>query len=166
MVSNYYTILQVNQNSTLFEIKKSYRKLAKMYHPDVSKFSDCEERFKEISTAYVILSNTKSRNLYDEYLEKLDSESNEEFVKAESNAEKTVNEIIKVSLSQLLTELNKGTKDSVEHFITMFLVFLKMCLFYVFIDIFISSNPNYFISILSLLAGIALSIYTYKKSLI
>jgi molecular chaperone DnaJ len=64
---DYYKVLGVPKTSTQDEIKKSYRKLARKYHPDANKGdADSEERFKEISEAYDILSDEKRRKEYDE----------------------------------------------------------------------------------------------------
>lgn len=63
---NLYAILQIDKNSTPEDIKKSYYKLAKKYHPDLNKGSDAT--FKEINRAYEILSNEDERRKYDEYL--------------------------------------------------------------------------------------------------
>jgi len=49
---DYYEILGISRDADLASIKKAYRKLAKKYHPDVSKQSDAENRFKEIGEAY------------------------------------------------------------------------------------------------------------------
>ncbi len=59
---NLYTILELNEKASIDEIKKSYRKLALKYHPD--KCGD-EEKFKEISNAYQILSDPIQKKLYD-----------------------------------------------------------------------------------------------------
>ena len=64
---DYYKALGVSKGSTAEEIKKSYRKLARKYHPDANKGdSASEEKFKEISEAYNVLSDTKRRQEYDE----------------------------------------------------------------------------------------------------
>ena len=60
-----YDILKVTKNSTAIEIKKSYRKLAMKYHPDKNKTPEGENRFKEISMAYDILSDDEKRKKYD-----------------------------------------------------------------------------------------------------
>lgn len=62
-MKNYYKILEVEENASADEIKKSYRKLASKYHPD--KNPDGEEKFKEIAEAYETLGNPKKKEEYD-----------------------------------------------------------------------------------------------------
>lgn len=69
MSSNYYQILGITNNANLVEIKKSYRNLAKLWHPDRNKNSpESVSKFKLISEAYEILSNKRTRDEYDEQL--------------------------------------------------------------------------------------------------
>src|SRR5262244_2144459 len=64
---DYYKALGVSKVASADEIKKSYRKLARKYHPDANKGdAGAEERFKEISEAYNVLSDPKRRKEYDD----------------------------------------------------------------------------------------------------
>ncbi|MBE1532696.1 molecular chaperone DnaJ [Actinomadura algeriensis] len=63
---DYYKVLGVSKTASQEEIKKSYRKLARKYHPDANRGdADAEDRFKEVSEAYDVLSDEKRRKEYD-----------------------------------------------------------------------------------------------------
>lgn len=62
---SYYDILGVSPQASAAEIKSAYKKLAKQYHPDVNKDPQSQEKFKEISQAYQVLSNVDKRAAYD-----------------------------------------------------------------------------------------------------
>ncbi len=64
---DYYDVLGVDKNASKSEIKKAYRNLAKKYHPDVSDEDNAQEKFKEISEAYDVLSDEDKRARYDKY---------------------------------------------------------------------------------------------------
>ncbi len=63
---DYYEILGVARDATEADIKKAYRKLARQYHPDVSKEKDAEEKFKEVAEAYEVLKDEEKRAAYDQ----------------------------------------------------------------------------------------------------
>lgn len=64
---DYYKTLGVNRKATNADIKKQYRKLARKYHPDVSKLSNSEAKFKEINEAYDVLKDKEKRANYDNF---------------------------------------------------------------------------------------------------
>lgn len=62
---DYYKIMGVSRNAGKDEIKRAYRKLARKYHPDVSKEPNAEARFKEVNEAYEVLKDAEKRAAYD-----------------------------------------------------------------------------------------------------
>ena len=64
MKKDYYEVLGVSKNASDAEIKSAFRKLAKKYHPDVSKEPDAAEKFKEAQEAYSVLSDKDKRSKY------------------------------------------------------------------------------------------------------
>ncbi|KAF7834429.1 chaperone protein dnaJ A6, chloroplastic-like [Senna tora] len=65
--ADYYSVLGVSKSASKSEIKSAYRKLARNYHPDVNKEPGAEQKFKEISNAYEVLSDDEKRSIYDRY---------------------------------------------------------------------------------------------------
>jgi len=64
---DFYEVLGVQRNASAADIKKAYRQMARKYHPDVSKESNTEEKFKEVNEAYEILSDDEKRASYDRF---------------------------------------------------------------------------------------------------
>jgi curved DNA-binding protein len=63
---DYYNIMGLERSASQDDIKRTYRKLARKYHPDVSKEADAEARFKELGEAYAVLKDPEKRAAYDE----------------------------------------------------------------------------------------------------
>ena len=62
---DYYAILEVSRDASIDEIRKAFQTKARKLHPDVNKAPDAEERFKEVSEAYAVLSDPEKRKRYD-----------------------------------------------------------------------------------------------------
>jgi curved DNA-binding protein len=63
---DYYEVMGVQRGATQDEVKRAYRKLARKFHPDVSKEKNAEERFKELQEAYEVLKDPEKRAAYDQ----------------------------------------------------------------------------------------------------
>ena len=64
---DYYEVLGLSKGASAAEIKKAYRKLSKQYHPDINKEEGAEEKFKEITEAYEVLSDENKKAQYDQF---------------------------------------------------------------------------------------------------
>lgn len=64
---DFYKVLGVSKSATDAEIKSAYRKLAIKYHPDKNKTKEAEEKFKEVTKAYEVLSDSQKRQTYDQF---------------------------------------------------------------------------------------------------
>src|SRR5215469_10140189 len=64
---DFYQVLGVSRDASQEEIQRSYRKLARQHHPDINKDPAAEERFKDVSEAYHVLSDPETRRKYDAF---------------------------------------------------------------------------------------------------
>ncbi|HTC71113.1 MAG TPA: DnaJ domain-containing protein, partial [Acidothermaceae bacterium] len=65
MARDHYAVLGVRKDAPPEEIKRAYRRLARQLHPDVNPDAQTQERFKEVTAAYEVLSDPSKRQLYD-----------------------------------------------------------------------------------------------------
>jgi curved DNA-binding protein len=109
MDKDYYKIMGVSQNATDQDIKSSYRRLARKYHPDLSKEPNAEELFKEMGEAYETLKDPVKRAEYDRYLQ------NKEFNQRQSyQHQPTTGQHYEGKISISLDEAYKGTVKSIQ----------------------------------------------------
>ncbi|WP_027624805.1 J domain-containing protein [Clostridium lundense] len=94
-MKNFYEILEVSRDATKDEIKKSFRNLAKKYHPDTNvNDKSLNEKFQEINEAYSVLSDEKSRKEYDKKIFKThDPLKNNKEKKKDDTYKKTTGDI-------------------------------------------------------------------------
>src|SRR6478672_1793594 len=64
---DYYDVLGVARDASQDDIRRAFRRLARQYHPDISKEDGAEARFKEVNEAYEVLSDTEKRRQYDRF---------------------------------------------------------------------------------------------------
>lgn len=115
-----YKILDLDKNASFDDIKKQYKKLAMKYHPDKCKDTDAEDKFKEISHAYTILSDTQKRDMYDRFGTENAETGNPfanmpgfaNFMFQQQNQVRKANDFT-IKLHLKLEELFKGTKKNI-----------------------------------------------------
>lgn len=105
---NYYKILNVSNNANLNDIKKSYRKLAKQWHPDKNLGDkNAEERFKEISEAYDVLSDSVKRKKFDDFINVGKTSTNYSYRKASDFSQETYEPEFSDFFKQFFKKKNK-----------------------------------------------------------
>lgn len=110
---NYYEILNVNRKSSRDEIRTSFRKLAKKFHPDTNKTPEAESMFKDINEAYDVLTNDDKRKKYDRQVAKygygiVDADSSLSNVKYEfKSGVNVINDILSTILGFKKEDLNQ-----------------------------------------------------------
>ncbi len=104
---DFYKVLGVSKDASDDDIKKAYRKLARKYHPDVNKTKEAEEKFKDISEAYDVLSKKEDRQKYDAIRHGLTSDDAAALRRVEGV------ETVQPERSQTVTATVKGTKKTV-----------------------------------------------------
>ncbi|MBR2386574.1 DnaJ domain-containing protein [bacterium] len=92
MARNYYEILEVKENASIEEIKSSYKRLVKKYHPDISKVENAEKIFKEINEAFDTLSDEVKKLKYDTLNGIMPNSKEEKEIKKEAKKENKTEE--------------------------------------------------------------------------
>ncbi|MDX1904286.1 MAG: DnaJ domain-containing protein [Thermonemataceae bacterium] len=118
---NYYEILQIPPTADLKTIKKSYKKLAGLYHPDKNpdNLEQAEELFKQINEAYHILSDAKKREIYDSYYLNLASQNTSEYFGEQEILKKQRQEAFMDIIKQYHAAYNYK-KDQMNHYQNIF----------------------------------------------
>lgn len=100
MAKSLYETLNISENATAAEIKKSYRTLAKKYHPDMNKDPQAEEKFKEINAAYEVLSDEKKKSQYDRHGDSMFGGQNFHDFAQEQGSGTDINDILRQMFGQ------------------------------------------------------------------
>lgn len=124
---NYYQILNLSQNASHQQIKSSYKKLVKQYHPDlyVGNKEFAEQKIKEINEAYDVLSNLEKKTEYDAYLKSLEYTTVVSSAPAHSTPSTPPNLHSEDSFAKFVTEkLNQFDKKRQLQIFILFLIIL------------------------------------------
>ncbi|MBL4889776.1 MAG: DnaJ domain-containing protein [Candidatus Lindowbacteria bacterium] len=135
---NYYAVLDLDSDSSVSEIKSSFRKLALKWHPDKNKSSQAKDRFTEIYEAYDILNNERKRRAYDRKCER--GESDDSFDNWTRAARKTGRDYASASYAHFWRESVLDIKtiflgDPMPGFIEALIIDLKM---FGFVSVFVA----------------------------
>lgn len=109
---DYYSILEVPMNASLEQVKQSYRRLVRLYHPDINK-STADIRIKQLNEAYAVLSDPMKRTAYDiERLEKLRQSIMLETIRLQQKKARQEQQMTwRQGMIGFVRELKKGLRD-------------------------------------------------------
>jgi curved DNA-binding protein CbpA len=169
MFTDHYKALGIETNSSFLEIKKSYRKLAMTWHPDKNSNANAKEKFIEINTAYLILSDKIAREKYDIELKNYKNNSKIDFrdidlIKWTKNAESQSEELSNMTFNEFMKILKEL---GIEFFITttssiLYAIFSVLLLSSIGSTIFSLVNGAFFLTALSLAIGVVSTIILVK----
>lgn len=164
---NYYQILGISEDATIEDIKKSYRKLALKYHPDINPSNNSTAKFIEITQAYEILKDADKRKAYDSSINSnIDKNSN--FNQWQNDARQKAKKDADTNFSDFEDKLKKELKliksNSVGFGCLILLAIpVVTCLILVIRSLTSSGNNLLGISVVSLLFWIGLFAYYYVR---
>ena len=170
-MKDYYKILELNFGANIQEIKLSYRKLAFKYHPDVSKEINSSAKFIEITEAYEILRNEQSKNQYDniyfkffENRERINNESqSQDLTKEWENiGKRKAKEYSEMKLDKFAEILIDELKLGISY--TPNIVFILFCVAGVFTSLYLISQINFLIGLISLITYSLLAYFLYDRA--
>lgn len=118
-MQDHYEVLGISKSASPEEIKSAYRSLSKKFHPDINKEPDAEEKFKKINEAYSVLSNSESKNSYDNPPQSRNPFDHWNIVRTQ-----TFNTPITIKVNLSLEDL---FKDEIKNIVYQRRVFCKSC---------------------------------------
>ena len=145
MIKDYYSILGIANNATKAEIRKAYRRLAKMYHPDVNKAKDAHDRFIEITEAYEILIN-QSYRFYKQTVEtatttkewrESEYKKNEEYEKFRQEAREKAQRQAKMRYEEFHKQNEAFQKSGFNDLLLLFKILTRILAIFIFLLLFI-----------------------------
>lgn len=170
-MKDYYKILELNFGANIKEIKSSYRRLAFKYHPDVSKEINSSAKFIEITEAYEILSNEESKNQYDNIYFKFfkdsekiyDENPQQNLTKEWENiGKKKAKEYSEMKFDKFAEMLIDELKLGISY--TPNIIFILFCVAGVFTSLYLISQINFLIGLISLIIYSLLVYFLYDRA--
>lgn len=165
-MKNYYTILEINKDSDIEQIKKAYRNLALKYHPDKNKDFNASQKFIEITEAYEILKDPIKRSEYDKkliYDEHIVPEFNNWKKNAQEKASRDAKMEYELFSEKLIRELKLIKKHSIGIGCVILLVIAVIASLIGAVQILSSDMENKGFVLLSVVFWIGLLIFFYNR---